>query len=99
MQTEPFGPVAVTRSFETFDEGIAAANATPFGLAAFAFTNEVRRANLLGDALEAGMVGINTFAIGGPDAPFGGVKQSGYGSEGGPEGLLSYCVTKAVHMA
>lgn len=99
MQIEPFGPVAVTRSFESFDEGIAAANSTPFGLAAFAFTENGRRANLLGDALEAGMVGINTFAISGADTPFGGVKQSGYGSEGGPEGLESYCVTKAVHVA
>ena len=99
MQVEPFGPVAVTRAFENYDEVIAAANSTPFGLAAFAFTSDVRRANLLGDALEAGMVGINTFAISGADAPFGGVKQSGYGSEGGMEGLASYCVTKGVHVA
>lgn len=99
MQIEPFGPVAVTRAFESYDEVIAAANSTPFGLAAFAFTSDVRRANLLGDALEAGMVGINTFAISGADAPFGGVKQSGYGSEGGREGLESYCVTKGVHVA
>lgn len=99
MQVEPFGPVAVTRSFESYDEAIAAANSTPFGLAAFAFTQDVRRANLVGDALEAGMLGINTFAISGADTPFGGVKQSGYGSEGGPEGLDSYCVTKAVHVA
>ena len=99
MQVEPFGPVAVTRAFESYDEVIAAANNTPFGLAAFAFTQDVRRANLIGDALEAGMVGINSFAISGADTPFGGVKQSGYGSEGGPEGLASYCVTKAVHVA
>ena len=99
MQVEPFGPVAVTRSFESYDEAIAAANSTPFGLAAFAFTQDVRWANLVGDALEAGMIGINTFAISGADTPFGGVKQSGYGSEGGPEGLDSYCVTKAVHVA
>lgn len=99
MRVEPFGPVAVTRPFETFDEVVAAANSTPFGLAAFAFTENGRRANLLGDALEAGMIGINNFAISSADAPFGGVKQSGYGSEGGPEGLASYCVTKAVHLA
>jgi succinate-semialdehyde dehydrogenase / glutarate-semialdehyde dehydrogenase len=99
MQVEPFGPVAVTRAFDSFDEAIAAANNTPFGLAAFAFTENGRRANLLGDALEAGMVGINGFGISGADTPFGGVKQSGYGSEGGPEGLESYCVTKAVHLA
>ena len=99
MRVEPFGPVAVTRPFDSFDEVVTAANSTPFGLAAFAFTENGRRANLLGDALEAGMVGINTFAISTADAPFGGVKQSGYGSEGGPEGLASYCVTKAVHQS
>ncbi len=99
MTTEPFGPVAVTRPFRDFEEVVAAANATPFGLAAFAFTENGRRANLVGDALEAGMVGINTFGISGADAPFGGVKQSGYGSEGGAEGIDNYCVTKAVHSA
>ena len=97
MSTEPFGPVAVTRSFERMDEAIAEANRLPFGLAAFAFTRDVGRAQRLGDALEAGMVGINSFAISGVDAPFGGVKQSGFGSEGGVEGYDSYCVTKAVH--
>jgi succinate-semialdehyde dehydrogenase/glutarate-semialdehyde dehydrogenase len=97
MQTEPFGPVAVTRAFDTFDDAVAMANAVPFGLAAFAFTENGRRANMIGDALEAGMVGINGFAISGADMPFGGVKQSGFGSEGGPEGLASYCVTKAIH--
>lgn len=97
MSNEPFGPVAVTRSFETFDEVIAQANSLPYGLAAFAFTENGRRANLLGDALEAGMVGINNFAISIPDSPFGGVKESGFGSEGGPEGLDSYMVVKAIH--
>jgi succinate-semialdehyde dehydrogenase / glutarate-semialdehyde dehydrogenase len=99
MSNEPFGPVAVARPFETFDEAVAQANSLPFGLAAFAFTENGRRANLLGDALECGMVGINTFAISVPDAPFGGVKDSGFGSEGGPEGLDGYMVTKAVHQA
>ena len=99
MSTEPFGPVAVTRPFETMDEAIAEANRLPYGLAAFAWTRDVGRAQLLGDALEAGMVGINSFAISGADAPFGGVKHSGFGSEGGIEGYDSYCVTKAVHIA
>lgn len=97
MTTEPFGPVAVTQAFDSFDEVIAKANAVPFGLAAFAFTENGRRANLLGDALDVGMVGINNFGVSGADTPFGGVKQSGFGREGGPEGLASYCVTKAVH--
>lgn len=99
MNTEPFGPVAVTRPFATFDEAIAEANRGPFGLAAFAFTNDLRTANLVGDALEAGMVGINSFAISVADAPFGGVKESGFGSEGGSEGLDSYMVVKAIHQA
>ncbi|WP_301750460.1 NAD-dependent succinate-semialdehyde dehydrogenase [uncultured Erythrobacter sp.] len=99
MNTEPFGPVAVTRPFATLDEAIAEANRGPFGLAAFAFTNDLRTANLVGDALEAGMVGINSFAISVADAPFGGVKESGFGSEGGSEGLDSYMVVKAIHQA
>ncbi|WP_375396582.1 NAD-dependent succinate-semialdehyde dehydrogenase [uncultured Sphingomonas sp.] len=99
MSNEPFGPVAVTRSFETMEEAIEQANRLPYGLAAFAFTENGRRANRLGDAIEAGMVGINTFAISVADAPFGGVKQSGFGSEGGTEGFDSYCVTKAIHQA
>jgi succinate-semialdehyde dehydrogenase/glutarate-semialdehyde dehydrogenase len=99
MSTEPFGPVAVSRPFDTFEEVIAEANRLPFGLAAFAFTENGRRANLVGEALEAGMVGINTFAVSGADTPFGGVKDSGFGSEGGKEGLESYQVVKAIHQA
>jgi succinate-semialdehyde dehydrogenase / glutarate-semialdehyde dehydrogenase len=99
MSTEPFGPVAVSRPFRDMDDAIEQANRLPYGLAAFAFTENGRRANLLGDAIEAGMVGINTFAISGADTPFGGVKDSGFGSEGGKEGLESYQVVKAVHQA
>jgi succinate-semialdehyde dehydrogenase/glutarate-semialdehyde dehydrogenase len=99
MNQEPFGPVAVSRSFKTQDEAIEQANRLPYGLAAFAFTENGRRANLLGDAIEAGMVGINTFAISVADAPFGGVKESGFGSEGGKEGLETYQVVKAIHQA
>ena len=99
MSNEPFGPVAVTAPFSTFDDAVEKANRLPFGLAAFAFTEGLRNANLLGDAIEAGMVGINTFAVSAADAPFGGVKDSGFGSEGGLEGMDSYLVTKAIHMA
>jgi succinate-semialdehyde dehydrogenase/glutarate-semialdehyde dehydrogenase len=99
MNDEPFGPVAVSRSFDSFEEAIAEANRLPFGLASFAFTENGRRANLIGDLIEAGMCGINTFAISGADTPFGGVKDSGFGSEGGKEGLESYQVVKAVHQA
>jgi succinate-semialdehyde dehydrogenase/glutarate-semialdehyde dehydrogenase len=99
MNDEPFGPVAVSRPFDTFEEVIGEANRLPYGLAAFAFTENGRRANLVGDLVESGMVGINTFAISGADSPFGGVKDSGFGSEGGKEGLESYQVVKAVHQA
>ncbi len=99
MANEPFGPVAVAAPFTTLDDAIAKANRLPYGLAAFAFTENMRRANLLGDAIEAGMVGINTFAISMADAPFGGVKDSGFGSEGGIEGFDSYLVTKSIHQA
>lgn len=99
MNDEPFGPVAVTRAFSTFDEVIGEANRLPFGLAAFAFTENGRRANLIGDLVESGMVGINTFTLSAADSPFGGIKDSGFGSEGGKEGLESYQVVKAIHQA
>lgn len=99
MNEEPFGPVAISRPFDSFEEAIDQANRLPYGLAAFAFTENGRRANLIGDLVESGMVGINTFAISGADTPFGGVKDSGFGSEGGKEGLESYQVVKAVHQA
>ena len=99
MNNEPFGPVAVAAPFTTLEDAIGKANRLPYGLAAFAFTENMRQANLLGDAIESGMVGINTFAISVPDAPFGGIKESGFGSEGGVEGMESYLATKAIHMA
>jgi succinate-semialdehyde dehydrogenase / glutarate-semialdehyde dehydrogenase len=99
MADEPFGPVAVTRPFESFDEAVTLANSLPYGLAAYAFTENGRRANQLGDMLESGMVGINSFAVSSPDAPFGGVKESGFGSEGGPEALDGYLFSKAIHQA
>jgi succinate-semialdehyde dehydrogenase/glutarate-semialdehyde dehydrogenase len=99
MNEEPFGPIALMRPFKTFDEAIEQANRLPYGLAAYCFTENGRRALLLGDAIESGMVGINTVAVGGADSPFGGVKDSGHGSEDGPEGLEACLVTKAIHQA
>lgn len=99
MNQEPFGPLALMRPFGTLEEAIEQANRLPYGLAAFVFTENGRRANILGDAVEAGMIGINTFAISVADAPFGGVKESGFGSEGGKEGLETYQVVKAIHQA
>jgi succinate-semialdehyde dehydrogenase/glutarate-semialdehyde dehydrogenase len=99
MNEEPFGPIALMRPFETFDEAIEQANRLPYGLAAYCFTENGRRALLLGDAIESGMVGINTTQIGGADSPFGGVKDSGHGSEDGPEGLEACLVLKTIHQA
>jgi len=99
MSEEPFGPVAVIAPFATLDEAIEQANRLPYGLAAYAFTESGKRAMLIGDALEAGMVGINSVAVAAADAPFGGVKESGHGAEDGPEGLDDCLVTKAIHQA
>jgi succinate-semialdehyde dehydrogenase/glutarate-semialdehyde dehydrogenase len=99
MNEEPFGPVVVTAPFASFDEVVEQANRLPFGLAGFAFTENGRTANLIGDALEVGMVGINTTAIAAADSPFQGVKESGHGSEDGPEGLAACLVTKSIHQA
>ena len=96
MNEEPFGPVAITQRFSTFDEVVRQANRLPYGLAAYAFTRSARTANDIGDAIEAGMIGINFTVLTGPETPFGGVKESGHGSEGGIEGLDGYLVTKYV---
>jgi len=99
MNEEPFGPVAVVAPFSSLEEAIAHANRLPYGLAAYAFTESAKRAMLIGDAIEAGMVGINIVVMAAADAPFGGVKESGHGSEDGPEGLQECLVTKTIHHA
>jgi succinate-semialdehyde dehydrogenase/glutarate-semialdehyde dehydrogenase len=96
MNDEPFGPIAILNPFRDFDAVMAEANRLPFGLAAFGFTNNAQRVNLLGERLEAGMIGINSFQISVPEAPFGGVKESGHGSEEGIEGLDACLVTKFI---
>jgi succinate-semialdehyde dehydrogenase / glutarate-semialdehyde dehydrogenase len=99
MREEPFGPVAPVVPFKTFDEVVERANSLPFGLAAYAFTSSSATATAIGDALQSGMVGINSVAISTPETPFGGVKESGYGSEGGIEGLQAYLNTKFISQA
>ncbi|ONH49854.1 succinate-semialdehyde dehydrogenase / glutarate-semialdehyde dehydrogenase [Pseudomonas cedrina] len=96
MHEEPFGPIASIVAFDDLEEVIGKANALPFGLAAFAFTRSIQRAILLADELQSGMVSINHFGIAAPETPFGGIKDSGYGSEGGSEGLDAYLTTKFV---
>ena len=96
MNEEPFGPIAILNPFRDFDAVMAEANRLPYGLAAFGFTNDARRVNVLGERLEAGMIGLNSFQISVPEAPFGGVKESGHGSEEGIEGLEACLVTKFI---
>lgn len=98
LDEEPFGPLATLAPFRGFDAAIAEANRLRYGLAAYAFTRSNRTAMDVSAAIESGMVGINSFAISMAETPFGGVKDSGYGSEGGVEGLEAYMTTKFVAM-
>jgi succinate-semialdehyde dehydrogenase / glutarate-semialdehyde dehydrogenase len=99
MTQEPFGPLAPVVRFKTLDEVVERANSLPYGLAAYAFTGSAHTANLIGDALQSGMVGVNSIAVSTPETPFGGIKESGYGSEGGLEGLQAYLNTKFISQA
>ena len=99
MNTEPFGPIAVTQRFSDFDAVVDEANRLPYGLAAYAFTESGSRANKLAERIESGMIGINFGVLTGPETPFGGIKESGHGSEGGVEGLEGYLNTKYVAQA
>ncbi len=94
---ETFGPVAPIFRFETEDEALALANGTPFGLAAYFYTRDMTRAFRFGEALEFGMVGLNTGLLSNEVSPFGGVKASGLGREGAQEGIEEYLETKALH--
>jgi succinate-semialdehyde dehydrogenase/glutarate-semialdehyde dehydrogenase len=94
MSEEPFVPIAPIVAFSSFDEVVAKANAVPFGLAAYVFTRSLRTATLASEALEAGMVGVNDMAIATAEAPFGGVKESGMGREGGSIGIKDYLEAK-----
>jgi len=96
FREEIFGPVAPIITFDTDDEGIALANDTEFGLVAYAFTENLTRALRVAERLETGMVGINQGIVSNPAAPFGGVKASGLGREGGTEGIEEYLETKYV---
>ena len=96
MREEPFGPIAVINRWQQEDAVLAQANGLPYGLAAYLFTRDLGRAHRLASALEAGMVGVNHFGVSQPETPFGGVKESGLGSESGQEGLRAYLDTKLV---
>ena len=96
MQVEPFGPVAVVNPVDSIDTAIAQANSVPYGLAAYGFTNRSDYAEAMIERVEAGNLSINTLEASLPETPFGGVKSSGYGREGGAEGLTHYTVVKNV---
>lgn len=99
MDEEIFGPVAPVSAFSSEEEAIVAANATEYGLVAYLYTQDLKRGFRVSEALECGMVGLNQGIISNPAAPFGGVKQSGFGREGGFEGIEEYLETKYVAMA
>jgi succinate-semialdehyde dehydrogenase / glutarate-semialdehyde dehydrogenase len=99
MNDEPFGPISVMVPFADFDEAVAEANRLPYGLAAYAWTKSAKTANRIGAAVESGMISINHLGLALPETPFGGVKDSGYGSEGGIEAMEAYLNTKFISQA
>ncbi len=96
MNEEPFGPVALVSRFKDFDEAMTEANRLPYGLASYAYTRSVKTSTALATGIESGMLSINHYGLALPELPFGGVKDSGYGSEGGLEAVEAYLATKFV---
>jgi len=99
MNEEPFGPVAVMIRFADFGQAVEEANRLPYGLAAYAYTKSAKTANLIASAVESGMITINHSGLALPEVPFGGVKDSGYGSEGGSEAIEAYLNSKFISQA
>ncbi|MEK6243440.1 MAG: NAD-dependent succinate-semialdehyde dehydrogenase [Pseudomonadota bacterium] len=99
MNVEPFGPMAVINPFKSFDDAVTEANRLPFGLAAYAWTRSAKTANAIASSVETGMMTINHLGLALPEVPFGGVKDSGYGSEGGSEAIEAYLNSKFVSQA
>jgi succinate-semialdehyde dehydrogenase/glutarate-semialdehyde dehydrogenase len=99
MNVEPFGPMAVINPFKGFDDAVTEANRLPFGLAAYAWTRSAKTANAIAASVETGMITINHLGLALPEVPFGGVKDSGYGSEGGSEAIEAYLNPKFVSQA
>lgn len=99
MNEEPFGPIALVNRFTTVDEALGEANRLAYGLASYAFTGSTKTATALAQNIEAGMLTINHIGFAQPELPFGGVKDSGYGSENGLEAIEAYLVTKLVTQA
>ncbi|MNF56898.1 Alpha-ketoglutaric semialdehyde dehydrogenase [compost metagenome] len=99
MVDEPFGPIAIINSFDDIDEAIKEANRLPYGLSAYAYTRSLSSANKLFNGIESGAISINHHSVALPEHPFGGVKDSGYGTEGGPGALDAFMTTKFVSLA
>ncbi len=99
MNEEPFGPMAVINPFSTFEDAVKEANRLPYGLAAYAWTRSAKTANAIASSVETGMITINHIGLALPEVPFGGVKDSGYGSEGGTEAIEAYLNPKFVSQA
>jgi succinate-semialdehyde dehydrogenase/glutarate-semialdehyde dehydrogenase len=99
MNNEPFGPLAIINPFKTFDDAVTEANRLPYGLAAYAWTKSTKTATAIAAQVETGMMTINHLGLALPEVPFGGVKDSGYGSEGGSEAIEPYLVSKFVTQA
>jgi succinate-semialdehyde dehydrogenase/glutarate-semialdehyde dehydrogenase len=99
MNEEPFGPLAIINPFRTFDDAVAEANRLPFGLASFAFTRSAKTAAAIAAEVEAGMMSINHIGLALPEVPFGGIKDSGMGTEGGADAIEPYLNTKFISQA
>ena len=96
LNEEPFGPIAVVSPFSTYEAAIEEANRLPYGLAAYAYTTSAKTSTALGRDIQSGMVSVNHHGLALPELPFGGIKDSGYGSEGGTEAMDSYFNPKLV---
>ncbi|MEK9754481.1 MAG: aldehyde dehydrogenase family protein, partial [Rhodospirillaceae bacterium] len=96
MNDEPFGPVALVNRFKTYDDAIEEANRLPYGLAAYAFTRSANTLQRIGREVESGMLTVNHVGLALPEVPFGGIQDSGYGTEGGSEALEAYLETRFV---
>jgi succinate-semialdehyde dehydrogenase/glutarate-semialdehyde dehydrogenase len=98
MQEEPFGPIAAITTFSNLDDAVRRANDNVLGLAGYVFTRSLKCAHELSGQLRTGMVGVNTYALAAAEAPFGGVKESGFGREGGALGIKDYLDVKYTHL-
>lgn len=99
MQEEPFGPIALISDFESVDDVIERANGLPFGLCAYVFTRSLRHAHTTADRLQVGVIGVNTFTASTAETPFGGMKESGFGREGGPFAIRDYLESKFINLS